>query len=267
MNTIIVPTDFSPAADNAAEYAAKLAQRLNASVLLLHVYQLPVPMTDYPVLMVTVEDLKKGAEEGLNRTLEAAQLKYPGVTFQVESRLGDVATEIEDASKERDAFALVVGTKDLNGFERFLFGDTTISLIKNSTFPVIAVPESYNAGVPQNMVLATDFTNAADIPTGNIAGIAGVLEANLHVVHVEEKESKYYPEELMQAFGGINASYHAIKDDDVAEGLKHYVQQNNIDLVLVLPHKHNLYERLFFKGHTKGILHAMPVPVMSLKSE
>ena len=89
MNTIIVPTDFSPAADNAAEYAAKLAQRLNASVLLLHVYQLPVPMTDYPVLMVTVEDLKKGAEEGLNRTLEAAQLKYPGVHFQVESRLGD----------------------------------------------------------------------------------------------------------------------------------------------------------------------------------
>lgn len=267
MNTIIVPTDFSPAADNAAEYAAQLAQQLNASVLLLHVYQLPVPMTDYPVLMVTAEDLRKGAEDGLGRTLEAAQKKYPGISFQIESRLGDVATEIEDACKERNAFALVVGTKDLRGFERFLFGDTTISLIKNSTFPVIAVPESSHVSVPQNMVLATDFTNAADIPTGTIAGIAGVLGANLHVVHVEEKESKYYPEELMQAFAGINASYHAIKDDDVAEGLKHYVEQNNIDLVLVLPHKHNLYERLFFKGHTKGILHAMPVPVMSLKTE
>lgn len=267
MNTIIVPTDFSPAADNATTFAARLAQQLNATVLLLHVYQLPVPMTDYPVLMVTGEDLKKGADDGLNRAMEAAQKKFPDVSFAIESRLGDVATEIEDAAKKRDAFALVVGTKDLSGFERFLFGDTTISLIKNSSFPVIGVPESSTIGVPQNMVLATDFTNVEEIPTRTIAGIAGLLGANLHVVHVEEKESKYYPEELMAAFTGINASYHAIKDDDVAEGLKHYVEQNNIDMVLVLPHKHNLYERLFFKGHTKGILHAMPVPVMSLKNE
>ncbi|MBB1283372.1 universal stress protein [Flavisolibacter sp. BT320] len=267
MNTIIVPTDFSPAADNAVTFAGRLAQQLNATVFLLHVYQLPVPMTDYPVLMVTGDDLKKGADDGLIRAREAAQKRFTDVSFEIESRLGDVATEIEDAAKERNAFALVVGTKDLSGFERFLFGDTTISLIKNSSFPVIGVPESSTIGVPQNMVLATDFTNVDEIPTRTIAGIAGLLGANLHVVHVEEKESNYYPEELMAAFTDINASYHAIKDDDVAEGLKHYVEQNSIDMVLVLPHKHNLYERLFFKGHTKGILHAMPVPVMSLKNE
>lgn len=267
MNSIIVPTDFSPAADNATTFAARLAQRLSATVLLLHVYQLPVPMTDYPVLMVREEDLKKGADDALNRALEAAQKRFPEVSFETESRLGDVATEIEDAAKERNAFALVVGTKDLSGFERFLFGDTTLSLIKNSSFPVIGVPESSNAGVPQNMVLATDLTGVDEIPARTIAGIAGLLGAHLHVVHVEEKESNYYPKELMAAFADINTSYHAIKDDDVAEGLKHYVEQNNIDMVLVLPHKHNLYERLFFKGHTEGILHAMPVPVMCLKNE
>jgi nucleotide-binding universal stress UspA family protein len=71
----------------------------------------------------------------------------------------------------------------------------------------------------------------------------------------------------MNAFTGARASYHAIQDDDVTEGLKRYVEQNNIDLVVVLPHKHNLYERIFFKGHTQGILHAMPVPVMSIRNE
>jgi nucleotide-binding universal stress UspA family protein len=59
MNTILVPTDFSPAAENATAYAAQLARQIEASLVLLHVYQLPVPMTDYPVLMVTNEDLKK----------------------------------------------------------------------------------------------------------------------------------------------------------------------------------------------------------------
>ena len=128
MNTILVPTDFSPAAANAAVYAAQLAQQIEATVLLLHVYQLPVPMTEYPVMMVSAGELKKGADEGLQRTKEEAQKRFPGVVFETESRLGDIATEIEDACKERDPFALVVGTKDLSGFERFLFGDTTMSL-------------------------------------------------------------------------------------------------------------------------------------------
>jgi nucleotide-binding universal stress UspA family protein len=226
MNTIIVPTDFSPAADNATDYAAQLARQLQTSLLLLHVYQLPVPMTDYPVLMVTNEDLKKGADEGLRRAADATLQKHADVSIATESRLGDVATEIEDACKERNALAVVIGTKDLSGFERFLFGDTTTSLIKNSTYPVIAVPEGSKAGVPQNMVLATDFLNAADIPAETIATITGLLGANLHVVHVEQEESKHYPEDLMQAFSGVNASYHAIRDEDVAEGLKRYVEQN-----------------------------------------
>ena len=265
MNTILVPTDFSVAAGHATAYAAQLAGELNASVLLLHVYQMPVPMTEYPVLMVTHDDIKKGVDEGLQRAKEEAEKAHAGVLFETESRLGDVATEIEEACEERKPYAVVVGTKDLSGFERFLFGDTTASLIRNSAYPVIAVPEGANIGVPKNIVLATDLLNADEIPAAQISAIAGVLKATLHVVHVEQAESKRFPNELMNAFAGNKALYHAIREDDVAEGLKKFVAQNGIDLVVVLPHTHNLYERLFFKGHTQGILHAMPVPVMCLK--
>ena len=267
MNTIIVPTDFSPAAERATAYAAQLAKKVDASVLLLHAYQLPVPMTEYPVLLVNAEDLRKVTEDSLNRAREEAQRAAADVRFETESRLGDAVTEIEDVCKERNPVAVIVGVKQASGFDRMLFGDTTLSLVKHCTSPVIAVPETTTVGVPTNIVLATDLLNVDDIPAANIAAITNVLGANLHVVHVEQTESTLFPEDLMNAFAGVNASYHPIKEDDVTEGLKRYVEQNNIDLVLVLPHKHNLYERLFFKGHTKGILHAMPVPVMSLRNE
>lgn len=267
MNCILVPTDFSPAAENATAYAAQLAKQTNACLLLLHVYQLPVPMTDYPVLMVTADDLRKVSDEGLQRVVDNTKARFADVEVEAESRLGDVVSEIEAVCKERNPFAVVVGTKDLKRYERLMFGDTTVSLVKNSTYPVIAVPEGAKPGVPQNIVLATDLLNAADIPAGEISAIARVLNANLHVVHVEQKEGTASPDELMAAFTGARASYHAIQDDDVTEGLKRYVEQNNIDLVVVLPHKHNLYERIFFKGHTQGILHAMPVPVMSLRND
>lgn len=267
MNTLIVPTDFSPAAENASLYAAQLARQIGATVLLLHVFQLPVPMTDYPVLMVTADDLRKTSDDGLQQAAEALQKLFADVKIETESRLGDVVTEIGEASKEANPFAVVVGAKDLKGFERLLFGDTTLSLMKNCTYPVIAVPERAKPGVPANIVLATDLLNAADIPAEEIAAIANVLGAHLHVVHVEAHEAQASPDELMQAFANAKASYHAIKDEDVTEGLKQYVAQNNMDLVLVLPHKHNLYERLFFKEHTQGILHAMPVPVMSIRND
>jgi nucleotide-binding universal stress UspA family protein len=269
MNTIIVPTDFSSAAANAITYAAGLAQQINASVLLLHVYQLPVPMTEYPVLMVTHDDLKKATDDGLQKAVDEARKAHAGVQFEAESRLGDIATEVEEVCRERKPFALIVGTKDLSGFERFLFGDTTASLVRNSSFPVIAVPEGTRADRPKNIVLASDLLHIDEMPTEKITAMAKELNACLHVVHVESRHDDEVgsPDTLLQKLSGVDASFHAVKEDDVSEGLKHYVEQNNIDLVLVLPHKHNLYERLFFKGHTQGILHAVPVPVMCLKNE
>jgi nucleotide-binding universal stress UspA family protein len=267
MNTIIVPTDFSPAAEKATAYAAQLARQTEATVLLLHVYQLPVHLTEYPVMMVSPGDLKKSVDEGLERAKEEARKAADGVLFETDSRIGDIATEIEEACREKVPFAVVVGMKDLTGFERFLFGDTTSSLIKNCSYPVIAVPEGATVKTPKNIVLATDLLNADDVPAANMAAIAKVLGAELHVVHVEQKESKYYPDELMNAFTDVKATYHTVKEEDVAEGLKNFVEQNGVDLLVIQPHKHSLYERLFFKGHTQGILDAVHVPVMSLRNE
>jgi nucleotide-binding universal stress UspA family protein len=57
MKTIIIPTDFSPAAINAMNYAADMAIAINASLLLFHVYSVPISMTDVPVMLVSVEEL------------------------------------------------------------------------------------------------------------------------------------------------------------------------------------------------------------------
>lgn len=265
---LIVPTDFSPAAENATAYAAQLAKKLGASVLLLHVYQLPIPVSDYPVPLVTVDDMKKAADRSLQNALNKAKAAFTDVQFEMESRLGDVVTEIEAASKEHDPFALVTGTKKLSGFDRFLFGDTTASLARNCSHPLIAVTEGTAVGVPTNIVLATDMQDIKEIPTEKISAIVAQLQAALHIVHVEIKmEENISPDVLMKTFTGVNASYHCITEKDVEEGLKQYVQGAAIDLVLILPHKHTLYERLFFRGHTESILHSMPVPVMSLRNE
>ena len=264
MKTIIVPTDFSTAAEHAALYAAKLAKVMNASVLLLHVYQLPVAMNDFPVMMVSAEEMKNNADTGLKRVQEVLQKQVPDVVFETESRMGDVVQEIEDASANWDIIALVAGTKDMSGFERFLTGNTTLSIVNKCSRPVIAVPEDAAINKPQRIALAVDFLHADEIPVQMIAALTQSLNAELHVVHVEQKgeaaTAQALPEELRKA------TYHSLNEEDVAKGIAHFVTENNIDLVMVLPHKHNLYERIFFKGHTKELIKSMPVPVLCIRN-
>ena len=66
MKTIIIPTDFSPIATNALHYGIDMAQTINASVLLMHVYQVPLAIADVPVVVISEDELKNNAEEKLN---------------------------------------------------------------------------------------------------------------------------------------------------------------------------------------------------------
>jgi len=52
MKTIIVATDFSDAAKNAAFYAADMAKSTNAALLLFHVYKIPASYSQIPIKKV-----------------------------------------------------------------------------------------------------------------------------------------------------------------------------------------------------------------------
>lgn len=264
MRTIVVPTDFSSSAEHAGLYAAQLAKALNASILLLHVYQMPVTMSDFPVLIVSSEELKKNADEALKKVKAALQQTLPGVPVETESRLGDLIDEIKEVCEKREVIALVAGTKDLSGFERLLLGNTTLSIIRHCSFPVIAVPEGAEIKLPLKLALAVDLLNVEEIPVAKILDLVSRLHAELHLVHVEMKDEHFSENDLPVELKG--ARFHSLKETDITQGIQQFVQLNNIDLLAVLPHKHNLYERLFFKGHTTELVTAMPVPVLCIRN-
>src|SRR5215216_929012 len=143
MNTIIIPTDFSPGSENAMHYGAQLAQDLNASIVLVHIFQVPITMNDMPVMVFSADESKNNADTGLNRCREELQQNYPGLTITTESRLGSVAEEVHLIAKEKNPFAIVMGSEHTSGLERILFGSTTASVIRHAHHPVFAIPLGY----------------------------------------------------------------------------------------------------------------------------
>jgi nucleotide-binding universal stress UspA family protein len=271
MKTIIVPTDFSPIAANAMNFAADMAVNINASLMLLHVYQIPVSMTDVPVVLVSAEELRKSNEIKLQEAKDAlTQITSGKLKIYTEARMGDVSDELEDVCKHVQPFAVIMGTRGASGVERILFGSTTLTAIRHLTWPVIVVPpgKEYGTGI-KKIGFACDFNKVVETtPIQFIKNMVKEFGAELHVLNVDH-ESKHFkpetPEEslmLHTLLEDLDPKYHFIDHVDIEDGINEFVEENNIDLLITIPKKHNLLEGLFKHSSTKQLVTQSHVPVM-----
>jgi len=271
MKTIIVPTDFSPIATNAMNFAADMAVNINASLMLLHVYQVPVSMTDVPVVLVSADELKKESEAKLQEIKNALALITSGkIKVYAEARMGDVSDELEDVCQHIKPFAVIMGTRGTSGVERFLFGSTTLTAIRHLTWPVIVVPpgKEYGTGI-KKIGFACDFDKVVEsTPIRFIKNMVKEFRAELHVLNVDYEGRHFKPETpeeslmLHTLLEGLNPSYHFIDNADIEDGINDFVEENNIDLLITIPKKHKLLDSLFKHSSTKQFVTQSHVPVM-----
>ena len=271
MKTIIVPTDFSPIATNAMNFAADMAVNINASLLLLHVYQVPVSMTDVPVVMVSSEELRKSSETKLQEIKDALTHITSGkIKVYTEARLGDVSDELEDVCKQIQPFAVIMGTRGTSGVERVLFGSTTLTAIRHLKCPVIVVPpgKEYGTGI-KKIGFACDFDKVVETtPIQFIKNMVKEFGAELHVLNVDYEGRNFKPETpeeslmLHTLLEDLNPSYHFINHVDIEDGINEFVDENNIDLLITIPKKHKLLDSLFKHSSTKELVTQSHVPVM-----
>jgi nucleotide-binding universal stress UspA family protein len=274
MKTLIAPTDFSPAATNAVNYAADMAIATDANLHLVHMYQLPIAITEVPLSLQSVDELREAAEERLI-TLQQNIERITSGKIQVtsEARLGFVVDELTEICKEKDPFAVILGTEGHSAIERMMFGNTTIAAIRNLTWPVLCIPKGaeYGTGI-HKIGLATDLEKVEEtIPFEIITSIVKTFDAELHILNVETHRSKEPVAEALEqtvtlgtAIRELNPQFHFIENEDVEDGIEEFSEKNNLDLVILVPRKHSLTERLFKKSSTKQLVRESHIPVMTV---
>ena len=197
MKRIVVPTDFSASATSAMNYAVEMAKDIGAAIHLYHVYQVPVAVSDVPVVIVSVEELKKNAEEQLQylkKGLEHITSDKP-VTVTTEATMGNTVDELEELCKRMHPFMVVMGSRGSTGMERILFGSTTLTAIKHLTCPVIVVPPGSNYKGIKKVGFACDFRKVIETtPTHYIEELVKLFGASLHVLNVDYENKHFKPE-------------------------------------------------------------------------
>ncbi|MDP9229948.1 MAG: universal stress protein [Bacteroidota bacterium] len=272
METIIIPTDFSASAASAMKYAIEMAMEIKASILVFHVYSIPVSVSDVPVVLVSAEELKKNAEEQLLQLKNEIEQSTSGNTkVYTEAVLGNTVDELEAVCKRVRPFTVVMGTRGSSGMERVLFGSTTLIAIRHVSSPIIIVPPGTKYTGIKKIGFACDFKKVLETtPTQSIKEIVKEFNAELYVLNVDHQSRHFKPDTPQESIllhtmlQDLNPEYHFIDDVDIEDGINRFAERNNIDLVITIPKKHTLLQGLFKKSSTRQLVFHSHVPIMCI---
>jgi nucleotide-binding universal stress UspA family protein len=141
LQRILVPTDFSDAAEDALGAAMTLARAFGAIIEVLHVnpttIMVTAPLEAVPFTTL-VPDLSRRVKERLNESV--ARLKQEGIPCETRLMEGSPHLEILKRAEEMNANLIVMGTHGHGGIAHAVLGSVTERVLHRARCPVLVVP-------------------------------------------------------------------------------------------------------------------------------
>jgi nucleotide-binding universal stress UspA family protein len=141
--TILVPVDFSPHADRAYRYATMLAQRLGATLELVHVVEDPFVTAGWnaEVYVPTAGELLEGLLANAEQRL--ATLKTSAAALGLVARavviVGRPAHAIVERAQQSRCDLIVMGTHGRRGLSHIVMGSVAEHVVRAAPCPVLTV--------------------------------------------------------------------------------------------------------------------------------
>lgn len=143
---ILVATDFGESSEQAVLVAVELAERLGASVTLLHVYEVPEYVyfnDERPRIEGWIAPIQASASKRLEEAMTKIRSRIPGATsVLLQGRPGD---EIVRAVGETHPDLVVIGTHGRRGVAHALLGSVAERVVRMASAPVLTVRSAASA--------------------------------------------------------------------------------------------------------------------------
>ncbi|SFC70006.1 Nucleotide-binding universal stress protein, UspA family [Parapedobacter composti] len=143
---ILIATDDSECSKKALEHGHNMARIMESSVALIHVIEPAAPtsygadplMGQQPIIIPETTEIQ---EENSKAMLEEISKDFLDVkevfTF---SRVGNPKQEILAVAEEWAADLIITGTHGRTGFDHFISGSVSESVVRRASCPVLVVP-------------------------------------------------------------------------------------------------------------------------------
>jgi nucleotide-binding universal stress UspA family protein len=284
---ILIATDGSDEAERAAKRGLEFARVFDATVDVLYV-------VERKALRLArsgdeTERLRERGETALEAIEElASDVDRPVTTALTE---GKPAMRIAEYAVERDAGLIVVGRQGLTGLGKRLLGGVTERLLHRSDIPVFVVPK----GAPDattdytDLLVPTDGSEIAADAARHGAAVAQQYGSSVHILNVVdmqaaggafdmggierefvdrlEADGKAVVADAASEIGDevpavTTAVVRTTSFDGVAAGIREYVDDADIDLVVMGARGQSNLGRHVLGSVTSTLLRTVDVPVL-----
>jgi len=275
MKKILFPTDFSTTSENAFRYTLHIAHKFNACVETIHAYTIPVAIATPEAIFSDISaSIVKIEQEDFNfaiRRMHDIALEEGLMNVEVSHNLeeGYAVEEILKMQNSGKFDMIIMGTEGAEGFGRWLNGSHAAKVVGKSDCPVLVIPGEAKYRAIKAITYATDFEEMETNMIDDLLQWVIKFNAELHFVHVNYKREKisldqyYNMEEIRKmAKDYPTIRFKILHDDSVVDELEEYVDDNNIDMLIMVTHRYPFFKRLFKPSLTKMMTFETEIPLL-----
>lgn len=280
MKKILVPTDFSFLANCAVNFATQLAVLESADIKLLHVIEPPDPkmnstgeVTNDPLNDVYVIELVKQAKKKLHDLLDTYCDRNVSIEYEV--AIGNPASSILEEIRNRSIETVIMGARGHSWLESVLIGSTTERIVRKATCPVITLkcsleklqklqrivyhfnPEEQQTKVIQELKKLTHLLNA------HLYLLAVVMPAKFKPTTELNNQMKAF----VTAHELENFSTHIYIDKVEEEGIMHFAEEINADLIAIGTDSHTNILQLLTTNLREDLVNHSQRPVWTFNTK
>lgn len=276
--TILFPTDFSNAADNATIYALHLARGMKADITTLHVYE-NVAIAASHMSNTMADIVEQNHLEALKTYQDMARVMremantagFTDVEIKHVMKSGErILKTILAAERQEKPDLIVMGTTGAGWIKKIFTGSVTSEVMENATTPVLCVPEGAEFdGKIDDVTLATTFSDSEGKALDRLLEITDAFQARIHCVNIvtggdstAEANLKKW-EEAYQSHGRVTFAIEEAKT--VQDGLVDYLEANKIDVLCTVNRRRNMIQELFDHSLTKKMSYHLKYPILTFQ--
>ncbi|MBO9202731.1 MULTISPECIES: universal stress protein [Niastella] len=273
MKKLLVPTDFSDTSKNAALFAVQMAADIqNAKIILIHVSDKITGGSDGSPLTEDDDDRRIILSQALGQLKEELlAVSQAPIEFAMEK--GSSLVETLTRYVRHQAIDMVImGITGATRLEQIFMGSNTLEMAKEGVCPVLIVPPDAKYRTIKNVVLASDFKEVeTTIPVAPLKATLDLFKPNLHIVNVDSEhyveltdEYKAERKKLETMFSDYKPEFSFIRQYDFFDAISQFVDDRNIDLILIVPKDRSFVPSLFKTSHTKKLAYHSHVPIVAI---
>jgi nucleotide-binding universal stress UspA family protein len=251
MKKILVPTDFSKAAQLATEVARDIAKKAGSEMILLHVIEgasggsfnvegeakYGGDIEDKLFTMALIKKARKQMENLLSNAM------FNGVKVKGELKIGTPFHGMRTIITEKKVDLVVMGTAGQTKVTEMIIGTNTEKVVRHAKCPVLTVQKKPTTTDFKNIVYATAMSKDEEVFAAIVKRAQNLYDATVHLVRINTPGNfqrdavvQKYMQDFAKKLMLKNYTINIFNDLSEEEGVIYFADSINADLIAMATH-------------------------------